>query len=266
MVPRSLLYALSPAVAVALAACGNVVVPAESAGSGTGSDGGAGATSASGGGADVSVGAGGSGGVGGSGGAGTPSCDCPPGLVYRRHECVPTKAIGCGEPCAPGVTDCGELHTCDPCGAASSCSDDDCQPTCLFTGPEQGPIDEGVLRISPTGGPADQETSILIEGFPFYIGALMYVARVGDIETYQEAPYSTCSFTIKAPALLSGLLPVRVSQYGPMEPAVLAGFFAYGSPEGPGCVQPGFPCGGAGDCCSLPEAPTSCVDGRCAAQ
>ena len=36
--------------------------------------------------------------------------------------------------------------------------------------------------------------------------------------------------------------------------------------EGPDCVQPGFPCGGAEDCCSLPEAPTSCVAGRCAAQ
>jgi hypothetical protein len=136
----------------------------------------------------------------------------------------------------------------------------------LFTGPEQGPIDEGVLRISPTGGPADQKTSIRIEGFPFYIGALMYAARVGDINVNQEAPYSTCSFTIAAPALPAGLWPVRVSQYGPMDPAVLAGFFAYGSPEGPACVQPGFPCGDAGDCCSLPEAPTSCVDGRCAAQ
>lgn len=268
MVLRSLLHPLSLAIVVTLVACGSVVLPADSAGSATGAGGAAGVTSGSGGYADVSVGSTGSGGVGGGGGAGAgpPSCDCPPGLVYRRHECVPTKALGCGEPCKPGVTDCGELHTCDPCGAASSCSDDDCQPTCLFTGPAQGPIEEGVLRISPTGGPADQSVDIRIEGFPFYVGALYYAARVGDVEVYQQAPYSNCSFTIAAPPFSAGLFPVRVSQYGPMDPAVLAGFFAYGSPEGPDCVQPGFPCGGAGECCSLPEAQASCVAGRCAAQ
>jgi hypothetical protein len=130
----------------------------------------------------------------------------------------------------------------------------------------QGPINEGVLRIWPTGGPADEESAIRIEGFPFYVGALMYGARVDDVELYQEEPSSNCSFTITAPPLAAGLVAVRVSQYGPMDPAVLAGFFAYGSPEGPDCAQPGYPCDGAGDCCSLPEAPTSCVEGRCAAQ
>jgi hypothetical protein len=136
----------------------------------------------------------------------------------------------------------------------------------LFTGPQQGPINEGVLRISPTGGPADKEAEIRIEGYPFYIGALAYAARVGEVEVFQGAQFSNCSFTIVAPAFSAGLVPVRVSQYGPMDPAVLAGFFAYGSPEGPSCAQPGSPCGGAVDCCSLPEAPTSCVEGRCAAQ
>lgn len=239
-------------------ACGNVVVPAGESGgtSAAGAGGSAGASSV------VATGSG-----GGGADAGTPTeCQCPDGLVYRSHECVPTREIGCGAPCEPGVTDCGALHTCDPCGAASSCSDGDCQPTCLFTGPMQGPIDEGVLRIAPTGGPADQEVEIRIEGYPFYVGALMYVARVGDTEVVETIQGTNCSFTIAAPPLAAGLWPVRVSQYGPMDPAVLAGFFASGSPDGPSCVQPGFPCGDAAECCSLPEAPTSCVAGRCAAQ
>lgn len=264
---RRLLSLILPA-AFIVAACGDVVLTDASSGSGSGAGGSDGVTSGPGGGTGGSGGLSGSSsaGAGGSGGTPEPSCDCPPSQVYRRHECVPTHEVGCGEPCSPGVTDCGELHTCEPCGAASSCSEDDCQPTCVFTGPQQGPINEGVLRIWPTGGPADKETEIRIEGYPFYIGALLYAAYVSDIAIYQTVQYSNCSFTIVAPALPAGLVPVRVSQYGPMEPAVLAGFFAYGSPEGPGCVQPGFPCGGAGDCCSLPEAPVSCVEGRCAAQ
>jgi hypothetical protein len=193
------------------------------------------------------------------------ACECAPGLVYRRHECVPTREIGCGETCTPGETDCGQLHTCEPCAATSTCATKDCRATCLFTGPVQGPIAPGVLRIVPTGGVAGEETIITIEGFPFYVGALMYGARMGDIMLYEAGSYGPCSFTVVAPGLPAGVMPVHVSQYGPTEPWVLAGFFAYGSGEGLACAQPGEPCAASADCCSLPEAPTSCAAGRCTA-
>ena len=69
-------------------------------------------------------------------------CECSGNDVYRWHECVPTLELGCGPTCEPGVTDCGEYHNCDPCGASSTCDTEDCRPTCVHTGPAMGPVSD----------------------------------------------------------------------------------------------------------------------------
>jgi hypothetical protein len=252
--------------ALGLLACsGKAVVDGTTASGGT--------TSGSGG---TSTGHGGTGGsTGGAGGSlppdgGADACDlCTSGAndqpAYVFNECTPPLQIGCpATPCEPGVTDCGEGYTCDPWGAAACCWCQQALPACVFTGPAQGPLPEH-LKIAPTSGTAGQGVALQIEGFPFYVGALYYLARVGNSgDLYQEGG-TTCSFTVTVPGQAEGMVPVWVSQYGGGDPWVLAGFFdwyASGYPEA--CTQPGYPCAAdMGPCCETLEVPMQCTAGRC---
>ena len=211
-------------------------------------------------------------GVGGSAGAGaTGECSLcgPPGTVekpaYVFHECTPPLQIGCAAmECSPGVTDCGEGYTCDPWGAAACCWCQAAVPACVFTGPAQGPLPE-YLKISPPAGPANQDVTLSIQGFPFYVGALFYLVRVGDSGDLMQMGGTTCSFSVTVPGQPDGTVPVWVSQYGGNDPWVLAGFFDwYSGGYPPACTQPGYPCSAdTGPCCQTPDVPMACVAGRC---
>jgi hypothetical protein len=193
-----------------------------------------------------------------------PFCDCSSdGPVYQWHECVPPLQFGCpAEACDPDASGCGEGYTCLPCSAAACCECAACVAACSFTGPAMGPLPEP-LKIWPTFGTAGQEQEISIEGFPFYVGALYYLARLGDSDDLWQQGGGTCSFDIRAPAMDPGMVPVWVSQYGGIEPWVLAGFFTYSGGVYPECVQPGFPCGDGWPCCETSDVPMACTSGRC---
>jgi hypothetical protein len=193
----------------------------------------------------------------------------PPGTTdqptYVFNECTPPLQIGCpATECTPGVTDCGEGYTCDPWGAAACCWCQQAVPACVFTGPAQGPLPE-YLKIAPSSGAANQDSALQIEGFPFYIGALYYLARVGNSSDLFQGGGTTCSFTVTVPGQAEGMVPVWVSQYGGGDPWVLAGFFDWytsGYPEA--CTQPGYPCAAdIGPCCETPDVPMACTGGRC---
>jgi len=124
-----------------------------------------------------------------------------------------------------------------------------------------GPVPEP-LRIRPTVGPAGQENTIEVYGYPWYIGALFYLMRIDD-EDVMEHGGGLCSLQFVAPAHDPGMRAVWVSQYGGDEPWVLAGFFTYSAGDLPDCVQPGLFCDTSGDCCQTPQVPMTCVGGRC---
>lgn len=104
----------------------------------------------------------------------------------------------------------------------------------------------------------------MIEGFPFYVGALFYLVRVGnsgDIDVSSST--GQCRITVRAPARPPGRVPVWVSSYGGGAPHSLAGFFTYSGGSTDNCVQPGFPCGNGPPCCATGDVPVSCQTGRC---
>jgi hypothetical protein len=200
--------------------------------------------------------------------AAVDQCTCPEDRpVYQFGECVPPLQYGCeATACTPNVTDCGEGFTCLDCAAAACCICEACLPTCIFTGPAQGPLPE-YLKIFPTFGPALEEQTISIEGFPFYIGALFYLARVGESGVLMQGGGGTCSFDVTVPGQPVGMVPVWVSQYGGGDPWVLAGFYTWSTGDYPSCVQPGFLCGAPGqECCQTTDVPMACVAGRCRRQ
>jgi hypothetical protein len=199
---------------------------------------------------------------------GPDPCDCPDDLpVDLFHPCTPPLEMGCvATLCEPGVTDCGEGYTCEECAAAACCYCAACYPACVHTGPAQGPLPE-YLKLQTTYGEAGQEQEIIVQGYPFYIGALFYLARVGDLGDLMDTSYPhTCGHGFTAPAQGPGMVPVWVSQYGGNEPWVLAGFFTYSSGVIPSCVQPGFLCGESDTCCETDDVPMACVGGRCRMQ
>lgn len=199
---------------------------------------------------------------------GVDPCACSSDPTYRPTyqfgECVPPLQIGCAaRECTPGVTDCGEGYSCEQWGAAACCYCAQAVPACVFTGPAQGPLPE-YLKLAAVSGPAGEEQTITIEGFPFYVGALYYLARVGDSskELFQEGG-TTCSFDVTVPPHPVGMEPIWVSQYGGDEPWVLAGFFTFSLGDYPTCVQPGHPCLSGTTCCETEDVPMACVAGRC---
>lgn len=191
-------------------------------------------------------------------------CGCPEDRpTYQFHECVPPLQYGCeAQTCTPGVTDCGPGQSCLECGAAACCHCAACVPACLFTGPAMGPLPE-LLKIWPTYGSAYVGATLSIEGYPFYVGALFYLARVGASGDLFQSGGGTCSFEVSVPGQPPGMVPVWVSQYGGNEPWVLAGFYTWTSGDYPSCVQPGYPCGAEQPCCETSEVPMTCQAGRC---
>ena len=213
--------------------------------------------------------------TGGSGGAlppdgGVDECTaCTGGTdpvpAYQFNACTPPLQVGCpAKECTPGSTECGEGYTCDEWGAAACCWCQQAVPACVLTGPAQGPLPQ-YLKILPTSGQAGQSLTLQIEGFPFYVGALYYLARVGASGDLYQQGGTTCSFTVTVPGQPEGLVPVWVSQYGGGDPWVLAGFFDwYGTGYPEACTQPGFPCSADfGPCCQTQDVPMQCTAGRC---
>lgn len=197
--------------------------------------------------------------------AGREICGCSDSEpVYLFGECIPPLQMGCpAAPCVPGGSDCGPGYSCLSCGAAACCHCAACRPTCVFTGPAQGPLPE-YLKIQPTTGAALQDATIRIEGFPFYVGALFYLARVGSSGDLHQVAGTSCSLEVRAPGQPVGTVPVWVSQYGGGAPWVLAGFFTFSRGDAPICVQPGYPCSGtAAPCCESADVPMACSSGRC---
>jgi hypothetical protein len=201
------------------------------------------------------------------GDGGTDPCACPTDVIYRPTyqygECVPPLQYGCAATeCTPGVTDCGAGYTCDEWGAAACCYCQRAVPACVLTGPAPGPLPE-YLKLSSVYGPAGAQQTITIQGFPFYVGALYYLVRVGDSGDLYQGGGTTCSFDVTVPPHATGLAPVWVSQYGGGDPWVLAGFFTFSAGDYPTCVQPGNPCSAGTTCCETPDVPMGCVAGRC---
>jgi hypothetical protein len=195
-----------------------------------------------------------------------PACTCPTGQVWRMHACLSTLDLGCGPSCTSGVTLCGQYETCEPCGAASACATHDCLATCVPTELHQGPIAADSLRVVPSEGAAGASTEVTVFGFPWYIGALGYAARVGTETTVQFGGGSDCAFTFEVPANSPGRMPIYISQYGSTDSWVLAGFFTYSGGDTDTCIQPGYPCADSESCCTTSDAPVSCSSWRCRAQ
>jgi hypothetical protein len=197
--------------------------------------------------------------------AGFDPCNCPEDRpVEVFHACTPPLRVGCeAKTCIPGEDDCGPGEICEECAAAACCICSACVPACVPGDPAMGPLPE-YLKLWTNSGPPDQEHEIVVQGFPFYVGALFYLARVGDSEDLMESSCpQTCARGFLAPAHGPGTVPVWVSQYGGAEPWVLAGFFSYTSDYPPACVQPGFPCVDSGPCCQTADVPVTCTGGRC---
>lgn len=126
-----------------------------------------------------------------------------------------------------------------------------------------GPIAPGALRLFPTVGTAGASTQVTVSGYPFYIGALSYGVRFGDLELWDGGGAGPCSFYVNSPVMGPGMVPVYVSQYGPQAPWIIAGFFTYSGGVIPECIQPGFPCLQSEQCCATAAAPMMCTQGRC---
>ncbi|MBI5531664.1 MAG: IPT/TIG domain-containing protein [Deltaproteobacteria bacterium] len=195
-----------------------------------------------------------------------PSCNCPAGQVWRNHACLSTLDIGCGQPCTAGVTLCGQYETCVMCAASSTCGTHDCLSTCSPTELHMGPVLPDSLRVVPTSGSAGASTEVTVYGFAWYIGALGYGVRVGSETIVEYGGGGDCAFKFKVPAHAPGRVPIFVSQYGSSDSWVLAGFFTYSAGDIDQCIQPGYPCTAAADCCSASDAPVSCTSGRCRAK
>jgi hypothetical protein len=197
-------------------------------------------------------------------------CGCKPGEVWRSHSCLPTTLIGCGPGCDPtNPTSCPANWTCDQWGALACCHCAAAVPACIpkASGPT-GPL-TGPLRITPTSGIAGQPVKIVVEGAPFYIGALFYMLRMAG-EEKMDVGMKECSVAATFTPSSPGLYAVEVSQYGGQPPWVLAGFYlASGGSIPPPSIQPGYPCkspAAPGDpaCAQAPPYTCQCLSGRCA--
>jgi len=152
-------------------------------------------------------------------------CSCSPDSpvtdhpVKMFHPCTPPLEIGCEDtPCEPGVTDCGEGFTCETCSLSACCVCEQCFPSCVFTGPAMGPLPE-YLKLQRTSGPANEEQIVVVEGYPFYVGALFYLGRVGDSgDLMQDYSEEVCRVGFRALARGPGTVPVWVSQDGGNDP------------------------------------------------
>jgi hypothetical protein len=192
-------------------------------------------------------------------------CSCPDDQpVEIFHPCSPPLRVGCiARTCTAGGDECEQGESCLECSAAACCTCSSCVAACMLTGPAMGPLPE-YLKLQSSHGPAGQQHEIVVQGYPFYIGALFYLARVGDSGDLMESSYpDTCARAFIAPAHGPGMVPVWVSQYGGAEPWVLSGFYSYTPDTPPACVQPGFPCQAADPCCQTADVPMACTGGRC---
>lgn len=201
-------------------------------------------------------------------------CSCPDGPdpgpedpVLSFHPCVPPMQFGCKAMlCDPDQREeCPEGHTCEECAAAACCICAACVSACLFTRPTQGPLPE-YLKLSHTRGAVGDPSTVSIEGFPFYIGALGYSVRLGlSGPELRNVNGGLCSMEVEMDGREEGVAPVWVSSYGFYEPRILAGFFfwLHNPDEWEECIQPGYPCAENTPCCETDDVPMKCESGRC---
>jgi hypothetical protein len=195
-------------------------------------------------------------------------CPCDPGdlsgpPVLIDRECVPPLSVGClAETCTIGSDECGAGRTCQECAAAACCVCAACLPACVADEDTEDPVPD-LLKIDVTYGPAGEEQRVEIQGYPFYVGALIYTGKMGDSVPVGASGGETCSLTFRFAARGPGMVPVFLSQYGGDPPWILAGFFTYSSGDLPTCVQPGYACASPADCCETTDVPMTCAGGRC---
>jgi len=189
------------------------------------------------------------------------ACECEPGEVYRKHNCVPTLDLGCGPGCV-NDSDCAEGLSCLSCGGSADCASKDCRPAC---GVADGPhaLVPNPLRIDPTSGSAGEDAETTIRGTSFFIGALGHRVVV-DNEDAQTLDWDECALTIRIPSRGPGEnVAIWVSQYSGGEPFALAGFYTFEGGVEVGCQQPGFACNEGHPCCETAEVPMLCESGIC---
>ena len=129
-------------------------------------------------------------------------CPCPEGICLSTGRCW----------CPPCETD-------DQCGAGQVCRQGHCvdfDPACV-----------GPLRMSPGRGPTTGGTIITVEGMEFYIGALEWMAQIGDGPPLMPVPAENagglCRMAFMSTPMAAGSYPVQVA-YGGGVPSDVAGY------------------------------------------
>ena len=197
---------------------------------------------------------------------------CKPGEVYLMSACVATeKLFTCAASCDPhGPVTCPSGSRCEQWGGTPCCVCSAAVPACVPK-PTTGPV-VGPLRIRPTQGSAGQKVRIVVEGAPFYVGALFYNVRMGKETKSEEGNSKSCTIAATFTPPTPGVYVVEVSQYGGGAPWVLAGFYTATSGLLPQpTIQPGYfckskPAPGDPACASASPYTCLCVTGRCRCQ
>jgi hypothetical protein len=205
-------------------------------------------------------------------GGGICGAACKVDEAYLMSHCVATdKLWTCAKKCDPSVpSSCGAGYTCDQWGGPPCCVCSSIVPACVpqaTTGKIVGP-----LRINPTSGTAGKQVKLIIQGAPFYIGALFYNVRIGTQVMMEESGSGSCSIGATFTPPNPGVYVVEVSQYGGGAPWVLAGFYtASGGVIPQPTIQPGEfcktnPAPGDPACAAASPYTCTCVSGRCVCQ
>lgn len=198
-------------------------------------------------------------------------CACPADRVLYHGTCVPTRQLGnCTPPCDPAdLASCGADERCDPWGAVTP--DPGCRitaaalPACV----PRSPAAAGDLRISPTTGNAAALATLTIEGGELTLGALMWLARMGDGKPVEVGPPGggACRHEVDLMPPRPGIWPVEVYYGTPSAPTgavLLAGFYvASGGAVDEPTAQPGERCSAALPCAQAAPYTCGCTSGRC---
>lgn len=208
-----------------------------------------------------------------SGPAADLGCACPAGELRYHGACVPTRRLD----------DC--TAQCDPDDAAGCGADERCfgwaavepDPSCFVSAAAYSacvprrPAAAGDLRIAPTGGGAGSLAALTVEGGELTIGALMWIARIGDGTPAEvlPAPGGACRYAVELMPPAPGIWPVEVWYGTPDQPppgeVLLAGFFVASAGDiPPPAAQPGERCAAALPCAQAAPYACACTSGRCA--
>lgn len=200
-------------------------------------------------------------------------CACPAGEVRYHGGCVPTRLLDdCTAQCdADDPASCGADRRCDQWAAVEP------DPSCFVSAAAYAacvprrPAPAGDLRSSPVEGGAGDLATLTIEGGELTIGALMWMARIGDGTPAELGPAGggACRYEVQLMPPAPGIWPVEVWYGTPDSPptaeVLLAGFFvAQAGDIPPPTAQPGERCSVALPCAQASPYSCACTSGRCA--